>query len=318
MPTNTTSPIEPSIPPVLHHSQLYGATNSKIGEPPEGTARGRQDLSVPQEEQPDGASAERESQGPGWPQASRLERSVRLPAFAGSVTRALAARLQAMADSGKQSAFFAETARKLRACARGSSRCGQSVCPRCAARRARRNRCDQDRIVQRIPSSTPLLLLTLLVGADDPNEGLDLVRDAFQTLRTRTLWTRAIEGGEAHFEAIPSAGAGRLWNCHLHAILERRKRGPPRARRASRSVGATRRGPLPMRPAGNRETLGALPRRDGREVVAAHVLHEQAQTLGMAPAERRRAASDCLRGREAPLQGSLWLLAQTLRQGDRP
>lgn len=156
------------------------------------------------------------------------------PGYRGSFnssTRVVAQDLAARAEAEREtnlvrSLRFAKAAARLSRCADASAgrtgwRCGLPICPRCEYRKAVRYR-ERMEAQLRVPGRT-FKLLTATVAADDLQHGLRVLRAAFTDLKRRTVWKRAVAGGEAHLQFKPSRpGASAAFNVHFHAIVELR------------------------------------------------------------------------------------------------
>lgn len=100
----------------------------------------------------------------------------------------------------------------------GSS-CHDRFCLPCAAERSNAIKLN---VLERI-GINPVRFLTLTIkSAQEPlTELLDKLYSSFQSLRRRTLWTKAVTGGVAFLEVKWSARAQR-WHPHFHVLIQGR------------------------------------------------------------------------------------------------
>ena len=143
----------------------------------------------------------------------------------GTVTARLATTLDGHAERERsanptRARLLGHVAAELRGC--GAVRCGHRFCPRCAARRAKRDRKALEAHLRTLSPAVDLLFLTLTVCCDSPAEGWRTLRPAVARLRSRAFFRRAVTGGIFRVETQPAKSGGGRWNVHTHALLELR------------------------------------------------------------------------------------------------
>jgi len=143
----------------------------------------------------------------------------------GTVTARLATALDGHAKreqstNPRRARLFGNVAKELRRC--GERRCGLRFCPRCMARRAKRDRRRLEAHLRTLPPAVELAFVTLSVGCDSPEHGWRVLRAAVAKLRTRAFFKRGVTGGIFRVETEPAKSSGRDWNVHTHALVELR------------------------------------------------------------------------------------------------
>lgn len=98
-------------------------------------------------------------------------------------------------------------------------RCGHSLCPRCAARVAKKNRRRLEALVAALPSRASFAFATFTAPHDSLIDGQDTIQRAFKDLRRRSCWQRAVLGGYGQIEVIPTLSGDRHWLLHIHALV---------------------------------------------------------------------------------------------------
>jgi hypothetical protein len=106
--------------------------------------------------------------------------------------------------------------------ARDGWRCGLQVCPRCAARAAKRRQRTVLGELESLPAGARVRLVTLSVLAGSIAEGHAALFGAFRELRRREGWRRCVRRGWAQGEYAPTRDGA--WNVHLHALVVLRVR----------------------------------------------------------------------------------------------
>lgn len=156
----------------------------------------------------------------GGPTSQRARRA-HFPPRNAVLSRKMAQRLDRLAeldpDRGN-AAHFRKLSECVSRCATDETgwRCDKVVCPRCARRKAIRNRRRVDKLLD---EPSPAAFVTLNVGTDDLQAGLRILKDGYARLRRRRVWERAVRCGIAGVEVKVSDGHADVWNVHLHALV---------------------------------------------------------------------------------------------------
>jgi hypothetical protein len=206
-----------------------------------------------------------------------------------TVTQQLADRLRDLDPPGEIiPTIFGSIATQLERCVSGVDgwRCQlHSICPRCSARRAKRDRRRLERKLRELPIGYRVVHLTITTWATELVEGRAAFVRMFRRLRARASW-RPVVAGQGQIEIEPDVRGG--WNVHGHWLL---------AVRGVVDVAAVRRawveenGARSLRwDAADRARLFVPGRsRRGEPFRADRVLRHEAAAIGVAGARRRAA-----------------------------
>jgi hypothetical protein len=143
-----------------------------------------------------------------------------------SQTLAVAAALRSAGGRAAPDPVDAEhvvrVAAKLELCAVRQRRCNIGMCPRCAAFGAKRHRRRLQTLLAARTSEAQhgFGLLTVTFVHRDAGRAMAQLAREFASLRRRALFTRAVRGGEGHFQLVPTNELEWRWNAHWHSIVE--------------------------------------------------------------------------------------------------
>jgi hypothetical protein len=98
--------------------------------------------------------------------------------------------------------------------------CGGPLCPRCRARRAKKNRRGLERILRRVGEDTRLAVFTATAPSHRILTGRSNLLATYTEVRRQKLWKQSVIGGIGQIEVIPSSGRGtRKWHVHQHSLV---------------------------------------------------------------------------------------------------
>jgi hypothetical protein len=108
-----------------------------------------------------------------------------------------------------------EGARVL-ACIERRVRCHSRWCPRCQRRDGIRQQRMIEQAMRATPEPEPLSILTMTIGCDDVEKGLEVLGESLRRLR-RSKCSRDLRQGLGRISIIESRGSA-TWNVHVHCV----------------------------------------------------------------------------------------------------